>query len=122
MPVRDEPAVRKPLPQTSMAPGRCAPVVHDADPEPLPRNHESLGQLRDQLGIVHVAVYRLQAWTEPPELGQGRGARDVAGVDDQARPTEDLDAGVRQPPLATRQVRVAEDRDQGTPGRKRPSR
>jgi hypothetical protein len=43
-------------------------------------------------------------------------------VEHEVCPPEAIDAPVREPPRPARQVGVSEDRDQTTPGRKRPSR
>jgi hypothetical protein len=69
--------------------------------------------------LVHVSVYRLER-SQRPELLEDVKRREVADVQDQVRGFEKPQAGIRKPALATRKVRVGDERDQRTPLRKRP--
>jgi hypothetical protein len=71
-------------------------------------------------------VHRVHGRPERPEVGKRIHPHHVARMDDRARLAEQSEARVREPPPAAREVRVAEDGNQGaagrTPGRKAPSR
>ena len=118
----DDEIARTEVADEPLVPAGCrAGVVHEADPHAFGFDEEPLGQQCTELGIVHVAVHGL----DRPELAKlredGRG-REVAHVKDRRRVAEELPARVRQASYAPRKVRVPDERDQGAPSRKRPSR
>jgi hypothetical protein len=71
---------------------------------------ERLGELAPQLRAVDVAVNRGDRG-QLAQLGQRGDFAEVTGVDDQIGGPEDRDAFVGQPPLATRQMGVGDQRE-----------
>jgi hypothetical protein len=59
---------------------------------------------------------------EPRQVVEDGPAGEVTDVKDERRLTQDLDTRSRQGPLAPREVRVSEERDQRMPSTKAPSR
>jgi hypothetical protein len=64
-------------------------------------------------------VHRLKR-CQRPQLFEDFEGREVADVQNQIRGSEKPQAGVRKPAGSAREVRVADERDQETPSRKRP--
>ena len=105
-------------------PARRPGHVQHPDLHLLDLDHAAFGQKPPQLRLVGVAVNREQRRPERLQLLERRDARDVSGVEDDVRRAQELDAAIRQPARATRQVRVGNNGDacQPTPFKKRPSR
>ena len=87
-------------------------VVDHRDPGSLGLDHPLLGQQPAQLRAVHVAVHAHQRRPDRLELAQDLEGREVACVKQQIGPRDPLDARLRQPPRAPRQVRVGYHGDQ----------
>jgi hypothetical protein len=85
--------------------------VDDGDSQPIVVEFEALGQPLLHRGVVHVPADG-SSRRDLFELGQDRERRQIAGVQDQLRVMEELDARVRQASPSPRQVRVADDREQ----------
>jgi hypothetical protein len=83
-------------------------VVHHPDPEPARVDHEPFGQRRLQLGFVDVSVHCPER-RQRGQLVEGADAREVARVQDEIGPGDQLQAFGRKPAPAARQVRVGED-------------
>jgi hypothetical protein len=115
---------RKTSRQARLAPGPRARRVQHPDPPLLDLDDAAFGQKSAQLRLVGVAVNGRQRRPEPPQLLERRDARDVAGVEDQIRGAQELDAAIGKSARATRQVRIGDNGDarQPTPFKKRPSR
>ncbi len=121
VPVRDDVAARESAPQ-ALVPSMTRPrVVNEADPEAFSLDDAARRQLAPESRVVHVPVNRLHG-AELSQLGEHRGGREVAHVDDEIGGVEQAQARVGKPARAARQVRVADQRDQERPSRKRPSR
>jgi hypothetical protein len=100
--------------------GRPA-VVDEPDPKPLELGRRPQRKGRAKPGVVHVSVYgdhRGQAL----QVGEHRGRREVAGVDDGVRGLENPEAVRRKRTRAAREMRVSQKRDQNRLGRNAPFR
>jgi hypothetical protein len=95
--------------------------VDQADARAVHLDDATLGQSCPQRRLVDVPEDRLDRCARL-ELAQHGGCGEVPGVQDQVGALELLDACLRQPASASRQVRVGEDRDPRQRARKRPSR
>ena len=121
VPVDDDVTAGKALSQALIPPSRRSPVVHQPDPMTLGLDDGSIRQRRLELAFVHVSVHGLDA-TQLTELRKhGRGG-EVAGVKNQIRLREELQALDGEGASAPREVRVADEGDQSGPATKRPSR
>jgi hypothetical protein len=109
------------LHEALVSPAGRACVVHDPDAEPLGLDDEPLGESAAERGLVHVPVNGRHG-CELSDLVEDRERREVADVQDEVRDPEEPDAVVREAAGPPGEVRVPDDRDQGTPSRKRPSR
>jgi hypothetical protein len=96
--------------------------VHQPDPEAIHLDDASLGQELTQLGRVDVPLDREHRRPERLEVGKGRPRRHVTRVQDEIGSPHYPHADVGQSPRPSRQMSVAEERDQKRPGRKRPPR
>jgi hypothetical protein len=122
--VDDGVAIRKPLNEPGLATESWARNMDEADPGLLDNDHAFLRQQLAQGELVGVAPDRLDRRAERLQLLERGDRRDVAGVKDQVGRPEQVEALVRQPPRAARQVGVGDDCDprQPTPFRNFPSR
>lgn len=119
VPVHDQPATREAGPQALRPAGSRAGVVYEPDANAFRLDDQLLRQSVPDRGLVHVSVHRLQR-RQGAQLLEHIERREVADVQDQVGGSEKSQASVRKPALAARQVRVADERDQRTPSRKRP--
>ena len=119
--VGDEVAARKPGPEPFVPPRPRPRVVDEPDSEALGVDDEAIGELLAERAFVHVPVHRLDV-REGPKLGEDRRGGEVAHMEDELRPLEHADARCGKPADAVAKVRVADERDQKAPSRKRPSR
>jgi hypothetical protein len=98
--------------------------VQHPDPHLLDLDDAALWQKAPQLRLVGVSVDGLHRRPERLQLLECREARDVAGVQDQVRDAEELDAAIGKSASATWQMCIRNDGEacQPTPFRNRPSR
>jgi hypothetical protein len=91
--------------------GARAGVVDHRDAGTSRLDDPLLGQQPPQLGAVHVAVHANERRSDRLEVAQHLERREVAGVQEQVRRPDPLDARVGQPPRPARHVRVGYDGD-----------
>ena len=104
-----------------MPPPRRPRVVDEPDAHALRRDDEPLGKLRAKLRLVDVSVDGGERG-KASQPGENRAGGEVADVEDEVGPLENASALLRKAGEAVTEMRVADERDQGTPSRKRPSR
>ena len=107
--------------QPWVAAGPRPGVVHQPDPDPFRLDDDPLGQLLEKRGLVDVPVNGRDGGERLQGLEHPCGG-EVADVQDEVGRSEDLDAGIRKTARAAGKMRIAEERDQPTSPRKRPSR
>lgn len=122
VPVGNDVTAWKPRSEPLVASARRPCVVDEPEQSSLELDHEPLRQFGSEGGLVDVSPDGPYGRPERLELGESGTGRQVACVKHEVGSSNELDAGSRQAPRPPRQVRVAEERDQGRPGRKRPSR
>ena len=119
VPVDDGVAAGEPRGEPRRASGRRPRNVDDPDPGAFDFDHPLLRQRLPKPRLVHVAVDGLDR-PERPQLLEHRKSDEVAGVDDEVGSLERVQARLRQPPPAPRQVSVGDDREPGQ--RRQPTR
>jgi hypothetical protein len=122
--VDDGVGARKTSRQACLASGSRAGRVQHPDPHMLDLDDAALGQKAAQLRLVGIAVDCDKRRAKRLQLLERRDARDIAGVEDEIRGAQKLEAAIGQPARAARQVRVGNNGDaaQPTPFKNRPSR
>src|SRR5512147_2828750 len=110
--------IRKAGPQALEAPLGGAGVVDHGEGRPAELQRERLGELAPQLRAVDVAVHRGHR-AQLAKLGEHRRIAEVAGVDDQVRDAQGIEAGLREAATAAWQMGVS---DQGEPDGSLPAR
>src|SRR5512139_1517405 len=110
--------IREAGPQALEAPPGRAGVMDYGEGRPAEVQRERLGELAPQLGAVDVAVHRSHR-AQLAKLGEHRRVAEVAGVDDQVRAAQGIEAGLREAAAAARQMGVS---DQGEPDGSLPAR
>ena len=119
--VGDDVAAGEKLAQALVPADSRAAVVHEPDPKPFDLGRRSHRKGSAELAVVHVPLdgyHRAQAL----QVGEDRGRREVAGVNDSVRGFEDPQAVRRQRARAAREMRVSQKRDQNRLGRNAPFR
>jgi hypothetical protein len=119
--VRDDVAAGKEIQQTLMSADSRAAVVDEPDPKSLEVGRLSHRKDRAELAVVHVPLHGDHR-AEELQVGEDRGRREIAGVDDGIRGFEDPQAVRRERTRAAREVRVSQKRDQNRSGRNSPFR
>jgi ribosome-associated protein len=102
----------KPGAEVLEAPVRGAAVVDDRDLGSPDLDGPLGGQPAAKLGRVHVPVDADDRRSERPEVVEHLGAYEVAGMDDEVRRADHLEAPRRQPACSARHVGVGDDGDQ----------
>jgi len=98
-----------------------AAVVNEPDSKPFELGRRSHGKRRAEPVVIHVSMHGDHR-AEALQIGEDRGRREVAGVDDDVRGFEDPQAVRRERPRAAREMRVSQKRDQKRSGRNSPFR
>ena len=119
--VGDDVAPGEPAAQPLVPPEPRAAVVHEPDAETFRLDDEALRKLTAELVLVHVPVHGVDR-RERTQLGEDRGCREVADVQDPIRRREKPDARLGKAAASARKVRIAEERDQKRPSTNCPSR
>ena len=97
--------------ETIFPPGTGSGVVHHADLHASDVNDPTLRQNFSQLQVVHVSHHTLHP-SEPGQLLEHAHGDEVAGMQDEIRLVEQLEAGARKSSGPARQMRVRDDRDE----------
>jgi hypothetical protein len=121
MPVGDDVAAGEELAQALVPAHSRAAVVDEPDPKPIELGRRSHRKGGAEVSVVHVPLdgdHRAEAL----EVGEDRGRREIAGVDDGVRGFEDPKAVRRERTRAAREMRVSQKRDQNRSGRNSPFR
>ena len=121
MAVRDHVAVRKPAEEPIVSTRGGAGVVHEADTYAFRLDDPPLRQDGPEVRLVDVPVHGRHRRVRL-ELGERRERDEVARVHDEVGALEKTYAVVWQASRAAREVRIAEQRDQGAPSTNCPSR
>ena len=111
VPVHDRVAVRKPRREPPLPAGVRPRNVRHADPHPLDLDDPLARQCLLEGGLVHVPVHALDGRPVAPQILEGGHRDEVAAVQHEVCGAEQPDAFVGKRTLATRQVRVRDDRD-----------
>jgi hypothetical protein len=119
--VGDEVARGKTGHEPFVSPAGRPAVVNDPEAKTLGLDHEPLGQGASERELIHVPVDGRHG-SEPAQLVEHGDRGEVAEMHDEVGGLEEPDAVSWKAAGAAWEVRVPEERDQGMPSRKRPSR
>jgi hypothetical protein len=119
--VGDDVATGEELPQALVPADSGAAVVDEPDPKSFELGRRSNRKSRAELAVVHVPLHGDHR-AEALQVGEDRGRREIAGVDDGVRGFEDPQAVRRERTRAARKMRVSQKRDQNRSGKNSPFR